>query len=86
MKTQIVELPMNPENYYGSSIAINNLKVNDVIYLGNNKNATLHLVTDITWNESGWYEVSADPNIRMIAPPNTRVNLARDVVNDFQIH
>lgn len=83
MKTQIVELPMNPENYYGSSIAINNLKVNDVIYLGNNKNATLHLVTDITWNESGWYEVSADPNIRMIAPPNTRVNLARDVVNDF---
>ena len=83
MKTQIVELPMNPENYYGSSIAINSLKVNDVIYLGNNKNATLHLVTDITWNESGWYEVSADPNIRMIAPPNTRVNLARDVVNDF---
>lgn len=81
MKTQIVELPMNPENYYGSSIAINNLKVNDVIYLGNNKNATLHLVTDITWNESGWYEVSADPNIRMIAPPNTRVNLARDVIN-----
>lgn len=83
MKTQIVELPMNPENYYGSSIAINNLKVNDVIYLGNNKNATLHLVTDITWNESGWYEVSADPNIRMIAPPNTRVNLARNVINDF---
>ena len=81
MKTQIVELPMNPENYYGSSIAINNLKVNDVIYLGNNKNATLHLITDITWNESGWYEVSADPNIRMIAPPNTRVNLARDVIN-----
>ena len=81
MKTQIVELPMNPENYYGSSIAINNLKVNDVIYLGNNKNATLHLVTDITWNESGWYEVSADPYIRMIAPPNTRVNLARDVIN-----
>jgi len=83
MKTQIVELPMNPENYYGSSIAINNLKVNDVIYLGNNKNATLHLVTDITWNESGWYEVSADPNVRMIAPPNTRVNLARNVINDF---
>jgi len=81
MKTQIVELPMNPENYYGSSIAINNLKVNDVIYLGNNKNATLHLITDITWNESGWYEVSADPNIRMIAPPNTRVNLARNVIN-----
>lgn len=83
MKTQIFELPINPENYYGSSIAINNLKVNDVIYLGNNKNATLHLITDITWNESGWYEVSADPNIRMIAPPNTRVNLARNVVNDF---
>jgi hypothetical protein len=83
MKLQTIELPLNPENYYGSSIAINNLKVNDVIYLGNNKNATLHLVTDITWNESGWYEVSADPNIRMIAPPNTRVNLARNVVNDF---
>jgi hypothetical protein len=83
MKLQTIELPLNPENYYGHSISVNNLKVSNVIYLGNNKNATLHLVTDITWNESGWYEVSADPNIRMIAPPNTRVNLARDVVNDF---
>jgi hypothetical protein len=81
MKLQTIELPLNPENYYGHSISVNNLKVNDVIYLGNNKNATLHLVTDITWNESGWYEVLADPNIKMIAPPNTRVNLARDVVN-----
>lgn len=81
MKIQTIELPLNPENYYGHSVAMNNLKVNNVIYLGNNKNATLHLVTSITWNESGWYEVLADPNLKLIAPPNTRVNLARDVVN-----
>ena len=81
MKLQTIELPLNPENYYGHSIAVNNLKVCNVIYLGNNKNATLHLVTSITWNESGWYEILADPNFKLIAPPNTRVNLARDVVN-----
>jgi hypothetical protein len=81
MKLQTIELPLNPENYYGHSISVNNLKVSNVIYLGDNKNATLHLVTSITWNESGWYEVLADPNFKLIAPPNTRVNLARDVVN-----
>lgn len=81
MKRQTIELPLNPENYYGSSVSMNNLKVSNVIYLGNNRNATLHLVTSITWNESGWYEVLADPNLRLIAPPNTRINLARDVLN-----
>lgn len=81
MKIQTIELPLNPENYYGFSISINNLQVNNVIYLGNNKNATLHVITSITWNESGWYEVLADPNLKLIAPPNTRINLARDVIN-----
>lgn len=80
MKIQTIELPLNPENYYGFSIAINNLQVSNVIYVGNNKNVTLHLVTSITCNKSGCYEILADPNLRLIAQPNTRVNLARDVI------
>ena len=81
MKRQTIELPLNPENYYGSSVSMNNLQINNVIYVGNNKNVTLHLVTSITRNDSGWYEVLADPDLKLIASPNTRVNLARNVIN-----
>jgi len=67
-----IELPINPESYYGHSLAIEHLTAGTTIYVGPSPTATEVLVNSFSYNPEGWYEIFAD-NAVYVAKPTTRV-------------
>ena len=67
-----IELPINPESYYGQSTTVPNLLPNSYIYIGPSRTATAVLVNHINYNPQGWHEIYTDHAV-YIALPNTRV-------------
>jgi hypothetical protein len=67
-----IELPINPESYYGQSIAVSNLNAGTTIYIGPSPTAREVFVNNVNYNPEGWYEVFTDEAV-YIAKPNTRV-------------
>lgn len=67
-----IELPINPESYYGHTLAIEHLTSGTIIYIGPSRTAVQVLVNNVNYNPEGWYEVFTDQAV-YIAKPNTRV-------------
>lgn len=67
-----IEIPINPESYYGHSIAIEHLTAGTTIYIGPSRTATEVLVNNFSYNPEGWYEIFTDQAV-YIAKPGTRV-------------
>jgi hypothetical protein len=70
--SQAIELPINPESYYGQSLAIEHLTAGTIIYIGPSRTATGVLVNNVSYNPEGWYEVFTDQAV-YVAKPTTRV-------------
>ncbi len=76
---KIIDQPTMPQNYYGSSIAINNVSVGDFLFLGNNQNAEKLKIQKIEPHEEMWYLNVIDSNNREFTiryGANSRVQLA----------
>jgi hypothetical protein len=67
-----LQLPLNPENYYGRSSAIENLILGESIYVGPSATCEEMVVKEIAYNDSGHYEIYTGKAI-LIADRNTRV-------------
>jgi hypothetical protein len=70
--SQAIELPINPESYYGHSLAIEHLTAGTTIYIGPSRTATEVLVNSTSYNPEGWYEIFTDQAV-YVAKPTTRV-------------
>lgn len=69
-KVQIV-LPINPETYYGSSIAVENLSVGMKLYIGNHNQVEEVVITSLTKDIHSYY-IETDSAV-YVAFPGTRV-------------
>jgi hypothetical protein len=69
----IITLPINPDNYYGMSLSVENISVGDTLFIGSNFNAVSTLVKEII-KESIGYTIITD-NFKLFALFNTRVNV-----------
>jgi hypothetical protein len=67
-----IELPLNPESYYGQSCTVENLSPGSYIYIGPSRTAKAVRVDHINYNSEGWHELYTDHAV-YIALPNTRV-------------
>lgn len=67
-----IELPLNPESYYGQISSVQNLTPGVYIYVGPSRTATAVLVDHINYNSEGWHEIYTAQAV-YIALPNTRV-------------
>jgi CRISPR/Cas system CMR-associated protein Cmr5 small subunit len=67
-----IQLPLMPENYYGSRSSIENLILGESIYVGPSATCEEMVVKEIAYNDSGHYEIYTDKAI-LIADRNTRV-------------
>ena len=68
-----LQLPLNPENYYGRSSAIENLILGESIYVGPSATCEEMVVKEMAYNELGYYEIYTD-KATLIAHPHTRVS------------
>ena len=71
-KMPTLQLPLNPENYYGRSSAIENLILGESIYVGPSATCEEMVVKEMAYNELGYYEIYTD-KATLIADRNTRV-------------
>jgi len=67
-----LQLPLMPENYYGSRSSVENLILGESIYVGPSPTCEEMVVKEIAYNDSGHYEIYTDKAI-LIADRNTRV-------------
>lgn len=66
-------LPRVPDNYYGSSVTIENLRMSTKLYIGNSNRVEVMFVENISYNESlNSYEIYTDKAV-LLATPLTRV-------------
>jgi hypothetical protein len=72
-----IEMPLQPSNYYGSSRALNNLQIGDVLYVGDR--LTVEEMTIISIEKSNkdstYSKVTTDKAL-LIVPENSRINVA----------
>jgi hypothetical protein len=75
---KIIDQPHVPQNYYGTSFAINNIKVGYNLYLGDRNTVDLLEVLDISFHDEMYYLTVIDANAHQFTiryDHNARVNV-----------
>jgi len=66
-------LPLNPDNYYGKSIAVENLEIGMTLFVGQSQNTEEMVVQSFSSDSTNsYYEIHTDKAI-LTARPLTRV-------------
>lgn len=68
-----ISLPVVSNNYYGQSLAVENISVGDILYVGPNPIATPTLVTEIHQQDNGYTILTED--FKLFAHPTTRLSV-----------
>lgn len=74
----VIDQPTMPQNYYGMSLAINNVKVGDNLYLGDRNTVDLLTVLDISFHDGMYYLTVVDANAHQFTiryEENSRLNI-----------
>lgn len=61
---ECIDQPQMPQNYYGMKMSISNVYPNDILFLGDNKNAERLKIKEIEFYENMWYLNVIDFNNR----------------------
>ena len=75
---KIIDQPHMPQNYYGMSLAINNIKVGDNLYLGDRNTVDLLTVLEHSFHDEMYYVTVVDANAHQFTiryDHNARVNV-----------
>jgi hypothetical protein len=74
-----IEMPLQPSNYYGSSRALNNLQVGDVLYVGDRLTVVEMTILSIEKsNKDSTYSKITTDKALLIVPENARINVASE--------
>ena len=71
-------MPLNPSNYYGSSKALNNLEIGDILYVGDRLNIeTMTIISIKKSDQNPTYSDIVTDKATLLVPENARINVAR---------
>lgn len=74
----LIQMPLNPSNYYGSSKALNNLEIGDILYVGDRLNIeTMTIISIKKSDQNPTYSDIVTDKATLLVPENARINVAR---------
>lgn len=73
-----IQMPLNPSNYYGSSKALNNLQIGDILYVGDRLTIeTMTIISIEKSNQNPTYSDIVTDKATLLVPQNARINVVR---------